>query len=97
MSIDADELLRIWESGEAGRINALIDAAWVPVRYVKNEVRCDFCGRRIPKGAPGNSTGTRGTRCWWNMLRRVYECLDCRTEGFRAEEARAKIDEEQAK
>lgn len=65
-----------------------IDEAWIPVRFVRVEVRCDFCKHRIPVGSPGRKTGTRGTRCWWNKVRRVYECLDCRTDGFRAEEAR---------
>ena len=64
--IDADLLLEIWEKGEAGPVNDLIDAAWVPVRHVRTECRCAFCGCRIPRGVPGTRTGERGTRCWWN-------------------------------
>jgi hypothetical protein len=65
---------------------------WVAVRYVAQSQRCDFCWQRIPKGSPGNRTGERGTKAWYNAKRRVWECMGCRTEGFRAEEAREAMD-----
>jgi len=70
---------------------------WTPVRFVANAQRCDFCGCDIPRAKPGNTVGTRGTKAWWNPDRKVWECLGCRTEGFRAEEERAKLDQERGK
>lgn len=61
---------------------------WTPVRYMAHDAACDFCRFTIFKGSPGRSAGTRGTRCWWNSYRRVYECLGCRTEAMRADTAR---------
>lgn len=61
---------------------------WTPVRYMQHDAVCDFCRFKIPRGSPGRSRGTRGTRCWWNAFRKVYECLDCRTEAVRADIAR---------
>lgn len=72
-----------------GATRAVIDASWIPVRYVRVEVRCAFCGGRIPPGKPGTRTGERGTRAWWNKLTSQYECLGCRTDAFRAEDARS--------
>ena len=66
---------------------------WTPVRYVRRPQTCAFCWCVIPAGSPGSSTGTRGTRAWVND-RGEWECLGCRSDGFRAEEARAKRDVE---
>jgi hypothetical protein len=65
-----------------------IDAAWIPVRFVREDRKCSFCGARIPKGAPGASKGTRGTKAWWNKVSNRWECMGCRSEGFRAEDER---------
>ncbi len=62
---------------------------WVPVRTLRNDTDCSFCGFLILKGSPGRSAGTRGTLCWFNPERRQYECLGCRSEAMRAEDARA--------
>jgi hypothetical protein len=65
-----------------------VSAAWVPVRYVQHAQKCCFCQNRIPKGSPGATKGTRGTKAWWNRITGAWECVPCRTEGFRAEAAR---------
>jgi hypothetical protein len=65
---------------------------WIPLRTVQRELRCAFCRGRIPKGRPGTRTGERGTKAWLEKETGRIECLGCRTEGFRAEEARAEID-----
>lgn len=58
---------------------------WTPVRFVPGEVPCSFCLRKIPRGAPGSSKGTRGTKAYWCSDRKVWECVACRAEGVRAE------------
>lgn len=58
---------------------------WTPVRFVPPGVSCDFCWRAIPRGAPGRSTGTRGTKAYYSAKRRVYECLSCHDELTRVE------------
>jgi hypothetical protein len=60
---------------------------WSPVRFVPRGVTCGFCRVDIPAGSPGRTRGTRGTRAYYNAHRRIYECIGCRTEGIRAEEA----------
>jgi hypothetical protein len=65
---------------------------WIPVRYVNYSQRCRFCWCDIPRGSPGSTTGTRGTRAWKSLDTGEWECLSCRTEGFRAEEAREASD-----
>lgn len=73
---------------------------WVPARMDPNRYdnrrrfSCDFCWEEIPRDKPGSSRGTRGTKAWYNPARRVYECLGCRSEGFRAEEVRERMDAE---
>ena len=66
---------------------------WIPARTISQRQRCDFCGCDIPRAKPGNTTGSRGTKAWFNPDRRVWECCDCRSEGFRAEAEREKLDE----
>jgi len=61
---------------------------WTPVRHVPAGVACDFCRNGIPAGSPGRRAGERGTRAWYNAHRRVYECIGCRSEAFRADAAR---------
>jgi len=68
-----------------------MNADWVPVRYVERAQICQFCQRRIPKGSPGNSKGTRGTKAWFNRRTKAWECLPCRTEGFQVEAARERM------
>ena len=70
---------------------------WTPVRFVHEAQRCDFCWERIPKGSPGHKSGTRGTKAFYNAVRRVWECLACREEGFRAEAAREQLDDQKAR
>lgn len=60
---------------------------WTPVRYLAHDAVCGFCRVMIFKGSPGRTTGTRGTRCWWNAYWREYECLGCRSEAMRADTA----------
>ena len=62
---------------------------WTPARHVPTGVYCDFCNCWIRKASPGNSTGSRGTKAWYNAYRKVWECLGCRTEAMRADFARA--------
>ena len=66
---------------------------WTPIRYVTAAVNCDFCGVLIPRCKPGTTKGTRGTKAWRSNVRGVWECLCCRSEGFRAESERDKIDD----
>lgn len=65
---------------------------WTPVRFVPGEVPCSFCLRKIPRGAPGSSKGTRGTKAYWCNSRKVWECIECRAEGVRAELAQDELD-----
>ena len=62
---------------------------WTPVRYVQRQEVCDFCWNFIPPGSPGRSTGSRGTRAWYNPALDIWECLACRSEAMRADMARA--------
>lgn len=61
------------------------DEQWTPVRYVREPQRCDFCWQTIRAGSPGTRTGERGTKAYYNATRRVWECLECRTEGTRVQ------------
>lgn len=61
---------------------------WIPVRWVKKAVRCDFCRSNIPAGKPGTTTGSRGTKAWYCRHRNIFECLGCRSEAMRADTAR---------
>lgn len=61
---------------------------WRPVRFVREDVECSFCGYVIRKGSPGDRVGERGTKAWWNPHLREVECLGCRSEAVRALEAR---------
>jgi hypothetical protein len=65
-----------------------IEGAWVPARHVQQAQKCATCRVVIPKGAPGTSTGSRGTKAWYNRLSREWECIACRSEGMRADDAR---------
>lgn len=67
-----------------------ISETWVPIRTVYADTVCWFCGTEIPKGKPGSSTGSRGTKAWWCKERDVCECLPCGSERLRAEEAGAR-------
>jgi hypothetical protein len=77
--------------------NVIAREQWTPVRYVRFPQRCDFCWETIPRCKPGNSTGTRGTKAYFNAVRRVWECIACRQEGFRAEAERERMDEARAR
>lgn len=66
---------------------------WTPARYIDKSQKCDFCWNAIVRCKPGNTTGTRGTKAWYNAALGIWECLACRSEGMRAEEARAAIDQ----
>ncbi len=61
---------------------------WIPVRYLQHDVECDFCRFPVMAKTPGRTKGSRGTVVWWNPHRRVYECMECRSEGMRAEAVR---------
>lgn len=58
---------------------------WIPARTIRFEVKCRFCGVRIPRCKPGSSTGDRGTKAWFNPSSREWECLSCHDELTRAE------------
>jgi hypothetical protein len=60
---------------------------WTPVRYVHEDTFCWFCAREIPRAKPGATKGTRGTKAWFCPERRVLECIPCRSEAMRADEA----------
>jgi hypothetical protein len=66
---------------------------WIPIRFVREEVRCWFCHARIPKASPGSTTGTRGTKAWWDKATNRWECLPCHDEGTRAQIARDELDD----
>lgn len=55
---------------------------------VRFNQKCNFCGGLIPKGAPGATTGTRGTKAYYHPELDRWECKECRGAGSRAEEAR---------
>lgn len=57
---------------------------WIPVRFLRQAVVCSFCRCTVWAGSPGHTTGTRGTRVWWNQWRNEYECMPCRSEAVRA-------------
>lgn len=60
-------------------MSSWVPSAWQPVRYVHADQVCVswHCRRRIPKGAPGHSTGTRGTKAFFNRATGGYMCLEC--------------------
>lgn len=41
------------------------DGEFRPVRYQHRAETCHLCWARIPAGAPGPTTGSRGTRAWF--------------------------------
>jgi len=59
-----------------------VACVWTPVRYVNAPQRCASCGRYIPKGSPGNSAGTRGTRAYFCRERNTWNCIPCRQEAY---------------
>jgi hypothetical protein len=61
---------------------------WTPVRTVSYHQACHFCGAGIPKDRPGATTGTRGTKAFYNRGLNLWECMACRVEATRAELAR---------
>lgn len=61
---------------------------WVPVRHVAKPQTCRFCRGHISAGKPGTTTGSRGTKAWWSKTTNTWECLTCRSEGFRVEGVR---------
>jgi len=52
---------------------------WRPVRFVRARQLCCRCWHYIPKGSPGNTTGTRGTKAWWHPGWDVWMCVPCRS------------------
>lgn len=65
---------------------------WTPVRYVHKSQRCDFCWNAIPRARPGSTTGTRGTKAYFNAALGIWECLKCREAAHDADAARMAID-----
>jgi len=53
---------------------------WHPVRYVGRDQVCVGCWRRIPRGAPGKKSGTRGTRAFIELGTRLWRCVKCQLE-----------------
>lgn len=51
---------------------------WIPVRHVRQAQECDFCWCRIPKASPGHTSGSRGTKAYYNPVLRIWECCECR-------------------
>jgi hypothetical protein len=84
---------RTWAEAWARMRGPVRSETWVPIRTVYAWTYCWFCGTLIAKAKPGSTTGTRGTKAWWCKERDVLECLDCRSEGMRAEEARGAAQE----
>jgi hypothetical protein len=64
---------------------------WIPLRYVREDQVCWFCGREIPRAKPGNRVGERGTKAWWWKEPNVYECLGCRTAAVDADLGRVAV------
>ena len=60
---------------------------WMPTRTIAHDQECSFCGRTIRRAHPGNTTGTRGTKAYYNAMLREWECIDCRQEALRAHAA----------
>lgn len=60
---------------------------WMPVRYVNEPQVCSFCGYTIQRASPGSTTGSRGTKAYFNSLTKVWECIGCRQEALRAQGA----------
>ena len=58
---------------------------WTPARYIAHDTRCHLCGADIARTKPGATTGTRGTKAFFNATLGLFECMDCRLEGTRAE------------
>lgn len=65
---------------------------WIPARYVHADVPCSFCGFTIFACAPGNKTGTRGTKAYFNSMLNWWECIPCRQEALRAHGAQLELD-----
>ena len=61
---------------------------WSPMWQVPQGVECCFCGYPIKPGGPPYKTKTTAMRAWFNHHRRVWECIGCRQEAFRADMAR---------
>lgn len=57
---------------------------WMPVRFVRTAQECSFCGFTIPAASPGATTGTRGTKAFYNRLTKEWECIPCRREANEA-------------
>ena len=58
------------------------------MRHVYKTARCSFCGFDIPRGLPGTTTGSRGTKAYFNAQLGEWECIGCRQEALRAQAAR---------
>jgi hypothetical protein len=83
----------------AALAQAVIAGQWQAVRFVPHDQTCALCWDRIPKGSPGSSTGSRGTKAWFLPAARLscalsgrvilgpglWECLECHDERTRAE------------
>ena len=67
-------------------------AVWIPVRFVSREQECQFCWEKIPRAHPGRSTGTRGTKAWFNPALDAWECLTCRSLATDADLARQELE-----
>ncbi len=61
---------------------------WIPARFVRRSQVCAFCRSSISPARPGSTTGTRGTKAWFNPATGEWECLECHEEASRAEAAR---------
>lgn len=57
---------------------------WIAARTIRRDVVCSFCGALIRRCAPGSTTGTRGTKAFFNPQLREFECMPCREEATRA-------------
>lgn len=66
---------------------------WTPVRYLRTPQVCHLCFHRIPAHAPGSTSGSRGTHCFFlpkALLRDVdgrrllgpglFECVRCKLD-----------------
>lgn len=70
-------------------MNVYDEERWTPVRFVRDEQVCAFCGARIPQARPGTTTGTRGTKAFFSHDSKRWSCSDCYAIVSRSDRARA--------